>query len=239
MATHHQKHEESTPSPCYCCHLVDWARLALYAAAMFSVTPVSVRTVLVALACALAAPFAHAAPDGNDGIGKLLMDKGVIEVRDATSGLVISAMNFLGVPYKRGGSNSDTGFDCSGFTRHIYENSLGLLLPRKVDEQAKASGLAPVKRTDLQPGDLVFFNTLKRTFSHVGIYVGDDKFIHAPKPGGEIRVESMDVNYWAKRFTGARRATAVASAAPAGPATTVAPSPGGSSTGPLPVDYGS
>jgi hypothetical protein len=91
----------------------------------------------------------------------------------------------------------------------------------------------------LQPGDLVFFNTLKRTFSHVGIYVGDDKFIHAPKPGGEIRVESLDVNYWAKRFTGARRATAVASAAPAGPATTVAPSPGGSSTGPLPIDYGS
>ncbi|HET7793981.1 MAG TPA: C40 family peptidase [Rhizobacter sp.] len=189
---------------------------------MFGVTPVSVRTVLVALACALAASFAQAAPDSNDPIAKLLADKGVIEVRDATSDLVISAMNFLGVPYKRGG-NSDAGFDCSGFTRHIYENSLGLLLPRKVDDQAKATGLAPVKRTELKPGDLVFFNTLKRTFSHVGIYVGDDKFIHAPRPGGEIRVESMDVRYWAKRFTGARRPAQAALPAVT-PAATVAPS---------------
>ena len=63
-----------------------------------------------------------------------------------------------------------------------------------------------VKRDDLQPGDLVFFNTLRRTFSHVGIYLGDGKFIHAPKPGGEVRVEDMRFVYWAKRFTGARRA---------------------------------
>ena len=184
---------------------------------MFGVTPGSVRTVLVALACALGASWAQAAPQSNDPITRLLMDKGVIEVRDATSDLVISAMNFLGVPYRRGGDSSDTGFDCSGFTRHIYENSLGLLLPRKADEQAKASGLAPVKRNDLKPGDLVFFNTLRRTFSHVGIYVGDDKFIHAPKPGGEVRVESLDVRYWAKRFTGARRATTLP-AAPIAPA---------------------
>jgi cell wall-associated NlpC family hydrolase len=144
-------------------------------------------------------------------------------VRDATSGLVVSAMNFVGVPYRRGGNSADTGFDCSGFTRLVYEHSLGLLLPRKVDDQAKASGLAPVKRQDLQPGDLVFFNTLKRTFSHVGIYVGDGKFIHSPKPGGEVRVESLGVRYWAKRFTGARRAPVVAAApAPAeGPAPSV------------------
>ncbi len=173
---------------------------------MFGALPVLVRTVLVALACALAAPFAQAAPDSNDPIARLLIEKGVIEVRHATSDLVLSAMNFLGVPYKRGGNNSDTGFDCSGFTRQVYESSLGLLLPRKVDDQAKASGLASVKRAELKPGDLVFFNTLKRTFSHVGIYLGDDKFIHAPKPGGEVRVESMSVRYWAKRFTGARRA---------------------------------
>ena len=187
---------------------------------MFGVTPVSVRTVLVALACALPASFAQASPDSNDPIAKLLADKGVIEVRDTTSDLVISAMNFLGVPYKRGGSSFDTGFDCSGFTRHIYESSLGLLLPRKVDDQAKATGLSPVKRAELKPGDLVFFNTLKRTFSHVGIYVGDDKFIHAPRPGGEIRVESLDVRYWAKRFTGARRPAQAPS--PTGSAVTMA-----------------
>jgi cell wall-associated NlpC family hydrolase len=183
------------------------------------------RTALLALACASAASLAQAAPDNTDLVAKLLVDKGVLDakvfdspatavdsaaslgqqVRNATSSLVVSAMNFLGVPYKRGGNTADNGFDCSGFTRHIYENSLGLLLPRKVDEQAKASGLAPVKRDELQPGDLVFFNTLKRTFSHVGIYVGEGKFIHAPKPGGEVRVENMGVRYWAKRFTGARR----------------------------------
>ena len=73
-------------------------------------------------------------------------------------------------------------------------------------EQARAPGLLAVKRDELQPGDLVFFNTLKRTFSHVGIYVGEGKFIHAPKPGGEVRVEDMRFMYWAKRFTGARRA---------------------------------
>ena len=207
---------------------------------MLCVTPASARTALVALACACTVCWAQAAPDGNDLVAKLLIDKGLVDgrafstpttavdsaaslgrqVRSATSDLVGSAMNFLGVPYKRGGNDADTGFDCSGFTRHIYENSLGLLLPRKADDQAKASGLAPVKRTELKPGDLVFFNTLKRTFSHVGIYVGDDKFIHAPKPGGEVRVESMSVRYWAKRFSGARRApeatTPTPAAAPAG-----------------------
>ncbi len=202
------------------------------------------RTALLALACVSAASWAQAAPDNSDLVAKLLVDKGVLDakvfdspttaldsaaglgqqVRNATSGLVVSAMNFLGVPYKRGGNTADNGFDCSGFTRHIYENSLGLLLPRKVDEQAKASGLAPVKRDELQPGDLVFFNTLKRTFSHVGIYVGEGKFIHAPKPGGEVRVESMGVRYWAKRFTGARRA-AQAPVAVTAPTTAPVPAP--------------
>jgi cell wall-associated NlpC family hydrolase len=204
---------------------------------MTRLPPASLRTALVALAFAMTASVAQAAPDGNDLVAKLLVDKGVLDarvfdssagavdsaaslgqqVRNATSGLVGSAMNFLGVPYKRGGSNADNGFDCSGFTRHVYENSIGLLLPRKADEQAKAASLAPVKRNELKPGDLVFFNTMRRTFSHVGIYIGEDKFIHAPKPGGEVRVESMGVRYWAKRFTGARRAAQAPHAAPALP----------------------
>jgi cell wall-associated NlpC family hydrolase len=133
----------------------------------------------------------------------------VEQVRDKASDMVITALNFLGVPYRRGGA-SETGFDCSGFTRQVFETSLGFALPRRADEQAKAPGLVAVKRAELQPGDLVFFNTLKRTFSHVGIYIGEGKFIHAPKPGGEVRVESMSFAYWAKRFTGARRAGAAA-----------------------------
>jgi len=126
-------------------------------------------------------------------------------VRDTSSDMVVTAMNFLGVRYKRGGNDADTGFDCSGFTRQVFETSLGLVLPRRADEQAKAPGLVKVKKDELQPGDLVFFNTLRRTFSHVGIYIGDGKFVHSPKPGGEVRVEDMRIVYWAKRFTGARR----------------------------------
>jgi cell wall-associated NlpC family hydrolase len=142
--------------------------------------------------------------------------------------MVVTAMNFLGVKYRRGGNDADAGFDCSGFTRRVFEMSAGLVLPRRVDEQAKAPGLVPVKRDELQPGDLVFFNTLKRTFSHVGIYVGDGKFIHSPRPGGEVRVESMSFAYWKKRFTGARRAelpdtTAAATTDTAAPATPTAP----------------
>ena len=127
-------------------------------------------------------------------------------VRDTASDLVMQAMNFLGVPYKRGGNTEETGFDCSGFTRHIFENSIGLVLPRRADEQATTAGLLNIKRQELKPGDLVFFNTMKRTFSHVGIYVGDDKFIHSPRAGGEVRIEDMRESYWSRRFTGARRA---------------------------------
>ncbi|MBK7059208.1 MAG: C40 family peptidase [Rubrivivax sp.] len=130
----------------------------------------------------------------------------VQQVRDRASNMVISAMNFLGVPYRRGGSSPEAGFDCSGFTRHIFEHSLGLVLPRRADEQARSAELAKVDKTELRPGDLVFFNTMKRAFSHVGIYVGDGKFIHSPRTGGHVRVEDMREAYWAKRYNGARRA---------------------------------
>lgn len=133
------------------------------------------------------------------------------------SALVISALNFLGVPYQRGGNDSDSGFDCSGFTRHVFQLSLGLALPRRVDDQASARGLVAVDRAELRPGDLVFFNTLKRSFSHVGIYVGEGRFIHAPRSGSEVRIENLRQAYWAERYTGARRAAEVLDAAIAAP----------------------
>ena len=167
-------------------------------------------------------PPAAAAASAADVVSRFLVEKGLIapaaaasmsagpgfvaQVRDKASDMVLTAMNFLGVRYKRGGNTADSGFDCSGFTRQVFETSLGLALPRRVDEQAKAPGLLTIERDELQPGDLVFFNTLRRTFSHVGIYLGDGKFIHAPRPGGEVRVEDMRFSYWARRFTGARRA---------------------------------
>ncbi|MFO1271111.1 MAG: C40 family peptidase [Rubrivivax sp.] len=151
---------------------------------------------------------------------QLLQDKGLLpaeaetnafvrQVRDTASDLVMAAMNFIGVPYRRGGQ-SDQGFDCSGFTRHVFEMSLGLVLPRRADQQAQDRALAVVRKEELKPGDLVFFNTMKRAFSHVGIYVGDGKFIHSPRTGSEVRIEDMREAYWAKRFNGARRAAVAA-----------------------------
>lgn len=122
------------------------------------------------------------------------------------SDLVLGAMNFLGVPYRRGGESAEDGFDCSGFTRHVFERSVGLVLPRRSVEQARAPGWLDIDRDELKPGDLVFFNTLRSAFSHVGIYVGDGKFIHAPRTGATVRVEDMRGSYWTRRYDGARRA---------------------------------
>lgn len=162
---------------------------------------------------------ATAAKPAQDAVSRFLSERGLLNtaepggsagllasVRDTASDLVLSAMNFLGVRYTRGGNSVESGFDCSGFTRHIFEMSVGLVLPRRADEQAKLSSLLPIRRDELKPGDLVFFNTMRATFSHVGIYVGEGKFIHAPRTGSAVRVEDMRDAYWAKRFTGARRA---------------------------------
>jgi cell wall-associated NlpC family hydrolase len=133
--------------------------------------------------------------------------------RDRAAAMVLDAMSFLDVPYRRGGNDADGGFDCSGFTRHLFALNLGLALPRRSHEQADAAGLRAVPRHELRPGDLVFFNTLKRAFSHVGIYVGDGRFIHSPKPGAAVRIEDMGTSYWARRFDGARRPALPESAA--------------------------
>ena len=163
----------------------------------------------------LFAAGSHALPAASgEDLDKLLTEKGLIgqidQVRQSVSNkaseLVVNAMGFLGVPYRRGGNTVETGFDCSGFVRAIYEQSIGLILPRRAEQQAAAT--QNIDKNDLQPGDLVFFNTMRRAFSHVGIYVGDGKFIHSPKPGAEVRVESMTLAYWKGRFDGARRVTA-------------------------------
>jgi hypothetical protein len=137
---------------------------------------------------------------------------------DKAGDLVLSAMGHLGIRYKRGGTSPESGFDCSGFVQHVYRNTVGMLLPRTAAEMAANS--TKIDKAELQPGDLVFFNTLKRAFSHVGIYVGDGKFVHAPSSGGVVRVESMNIPYWQTRFNGARR---VDSAPAAQAATTTTP----------------
>lgn len=153
---------------------------------------------------------ALAAPS-DDEMGHFIAERKLLDrlhqvrsrVADKASELVLTAMGSLGVPYRRGGNSIETGFDCSGFVRAMYQQTVGLILPRRANEQAAAT--QSIDRKDLQPGDLVFFNTMRRAFSHVGIYVGDGKFIHSPKPGAQVRVEDMGVAYWARRFDGARR----------------------------------
>lgn len=122
--------------------------------------------------------------------------------------LVLRALSFVGVGYRRGGESPDTGFDCSGLVRHVYRESLGLVLPRTSREISRAG--ESIHRDQLQPGDLVFFNTRRRGFSHVGIYLGEHRFVHAPASGGEVRVEDMRQVYWTKRFNGARRIAMIA-----------------------------
>jgi cell wall-associated NlpC family hydrolase len=163
----------------------------------------------------LASTLLHAAPTDlpaeDPTLAVALADTGLLgqlqrvqaSLSDRASDLVVNAMGFLGVPYLRGGSSAERGFDCSGFVRSMYEQTVGLVLPRRASEQAAATTL--IDRQELKPGDLVFFNTMRRAFSHVGIYVGDGKFIHAPKPGATVRVESMREAYWERRFDGARR----------------------------------
>jgi cell wall-associated NlpC family hydrolase len=176
-----------------------------------------ITTALVLAMAALWSVSAHATPgNSGDDMDRFLTDKGLLtkidkvrqNVSHKASELVVNAMGFLGVPYKWGGNTAETGFDCSGFVVSVYQQSIGLLLPRRAEQQAAAT--QQIDKAELQPGDLVFFNTMRRAFSHVGIYVGNGKFIHAPRAGAEVRVESMGGSYWQHRFDGARRVAGTA-----------------------------
>jgi cell wall-associated NlpC family hydrolase len=120
-----------------------------------------------------------------------------------TQEVIVNALSLTGIKYKFGGNSPETGFDCSGFVRYVFQNAANLTLPptaRAISQLGKT-----VKKDELQPGDLVFFNTLKSAFSHVGIYIGDNKFVHAPSSGKVVRVENMQAGYWSSRFNGAQR----------------------------------
>ena len=177
---------------------------------------------LLPLCLALAAAAAHAEPEA-DPLAALLISRGLVPqasfaggqtptaqqivrhaVRpDQASQLLMTALGFSGSAYRMGGTRVETGFDCSGFVQHMYRHAIGLKLPR--DTAAQAAATQPIEASRLLPGDLVFFNTQRRAHSHVGIYMGDDKFIHAPRTGQRVRVENMSDNYWRARFDGARR----------------------------------
>jgi cell wall-associated NlpC family hydrolase len=117
--------------------------------------------------------------------------------------LVMYAMSLTETPYRYGGNSARSGFDCSGYVGHVYREMLDISLPRTTGEISHVG--EPLRQSELRPGDLVFFNTQRRPFSHVGIYVGERKFVHSPKSGDRIRVENMELNYWKSRYNGARR----------------------------------
>lgn len=124
----------------------------------------------------------------------------------APSGSITSyARSLIGVPYQYGGNSPDTGFDCSGFVGHVFKRSRGISLPRTAQQISRQGQF--VKLAHLREGDLVFYDTNRQSYSHVGIYLGDDRFIHAPSSGGRVRIEDMGLPYWRKHYNGARRIT--------------------------------
>ena len=121
-----------------------------------------------------------------------------------TKRLVGKAMDLVGVKYRFGGTSPETGLDCSGYVQYVFKNAVGVALPRVASAQSQV-GEKIANSSDMRPGDMVFFNTRGFAFSHVGIYVGNGMFIHSPRSGASVRVESMEIPYWKSKFNGARR----------------------------------
>lgn len=117
--------------------------------------------------------------------------------------VIFNALSLTGIKYRYGGASPDTGFDCSGFVRYVFSEAANIALPHNARAISQIGKI--ISPDQLQPGDLVFYNTMKSSFSHVGIYLGNNRFIHAPSSGGGIHVAQMDDAYWSKRFDGARR----------------------------------
>ena len=116
---------------------------------------------------------------------------------------LLQTLLMLGVDYRYGGKSPQTGFDCSGLVAHVFREAYGIELPHNARAQSEMG--TRVSLSELRAGDLVFYNTLDRPFSHVGIYLGDGRFVHAPKTGAQVRVEPIRGKYWMRRFDGARR----------------------------------
>lgn len=138
---------------------------------------------------------AEVKPEAKPGLISNVMSK--------TGDVVMNALGMIGLRYRFGGNTPESGLDCSGFVRYVFNDTFGFLLPRRAVEMSRVG--TSVETAELRPGDLVFFNTMRHTFSHVGIYIGDNKFVHAPSTGSKIRVDDMTASYWVTRYNGARR----------------------------------
>ncbi len=164
-------------------------------------------SVLVLGGCA-AAPRLDARPPAREpGTPRAPVELTERAISEISSGrareLALHALSYIGVPYRYGGSSPETGFDCSGLVHYVYSRGAGMVLPRTTEALSEIG--APITVEELATGDLVFFDTLRKPYSHVGIYLGDQRFIHAPATGGYVELVDLRTRYWQNRFSGARR----------------------------------
>ena len=163
------------------------------------------KTFIVILCTALIALSGAGTASANEQVPPRLLEEPSLFERytNGAQDLILKGLELVGINYRRGGTDPDSGLDCSGFVQLVFRDAIGKLLPRTAKEQSQVGEV--VDKTELKAGDLVFFNTMRRAFSHVGIYLGDNRFLHAPRTGADVRVEDMSQSYWVKRYNGARR----------------------------------
>src|SRR5579863_7064914 len=168
-----------------------------------SFLPTSSDHATVPLASSAASP-ANTAPDITANFDTDIGDAASAQIffKAPRKRLAAFAMNLRDILYRRGGHEPSTGFDCSGFVHYVYRKTFGLMLP--LDAPSQFLDGEKVSREQMKTGDLVFFHEGKR-ITHVGIYLDDGRFIHAPRPGKRVRVDRLDNSYWLKRFAGAKR----------------------------------
>lgn len=136
-----------------------------------------------------------------------LEDADSTEMRDlgqVSNEVIIRAISLVGTPYRYGGTQPGTGFDCSGLIGYVFSEAAGLKLPRTTRELIDIDARA-IDRDDLQAGDLIYFNSRGGRVSHIGIYVGEGRFVHAPSTGGVVRIDKLNTPYWTKFYVGAKR----------------------------------
>lgn len=166
---------------------------------------VAVATILVHSAGAMAAPRHADTSLAQDARASLA--QAADRMVEGTREIGLFALSLVGINYRYGGESPERGLDCSGLIRYVFQQVTGVTLPRTAKELSRIG--QDIRTPDLEPGDLVFFNTRRFAFSHVGIYLGNDRFIHAPSRGGEVGVASLGNAYWQKRYNGARRLVGV------------------------------
>jgi cell wall-associated NlpC family hydrolase len=157
------------------------------------------------LVCALGAQCAFA--DGSKVADAPPLDEAmasaVLPGSDGAQTVMDHALDLIGVRYRRGGNNPQIGFDCSGLVNHVFREARGLILPHSSRAISKA-GLS-IAKDELMAGDLVLFHNLRNAVSHIGIYLGNNRFVHSPRPGQAVSIADLRERYWARRYFGARR----------------------------------